>query len=180
VTVAIPLYVADDLQASAGTLAGFYTAFGIGAVTGAFVAGHLQKWPLLPTTIGIVLGFGLALLPLGLGGPVIVSWVAFGLCGAIWGPFPTTTTTLFQRQAGAEHLPQILAARTALTGLAVPLGATLGAPAIAILGAAGAILASSLSLIALGVAAAAFFLLQGTGAPGPEPSARNEPSRQGG
>jgi DHA3 family macrolide efflux protein-like MFS transporter len=179
VTVAIPLYVADDLQASAGTLAGFYTAFGIGAVIGAFVAGHLQKWPLLPTTVGIVFGFGLALLPLGLGGPVIVSWVAFGLCGAIWGPFPTTTTTLFQRHADAEHLPQILAARTALTGLAVPLGATLGAPAIAILGAAGAILASSLSLIALGVTAAAFFLLQGTGAT-PEPSARNDPSRQGG
>ncbi|KOX10643.1 MFS transporter [Micromonospora profundi] len=158
-TVAIPLYVVNELHASAATLAGFYTAFGIGAVVGAFVSGHLQRWPLLGTTIGVVLCFGLALLPLGIGVPTVVAWTAFGLCGAIWGPFPTTTTTLFQRSTPADILPQVLAARTALTGLAVPLGATLGAPMVAVLGARGTLLTSSLALIALGVVAAACVLL---------------------
>jgi MFS transporter, DHA3 family, macrolide efflux protein len=160
VTVTIPLYVADGLHASAATLAGFYTAFGIGAVVGALVAGHLQSWPLLPTTIGIVFGFGVALAPIGLGFPTVVSWAAFALCGAIWGPFPTTTTTLIQRHASSAILSQVLAARGALTGLAVPLGAMLGAPAVAVLGARATLLTSSVSITALGVLATVFFLSQ--------------------
>ncbi|MFB9890167.1 MFS transporter [Planobispora takensis] len=158
VTVAIPLYVVDVLHASAATLAGFYTAFGAGAVLGALVAGHLQKWPLIPTTIGIVLGFGLGLIPLGLGVPTVVAWAAFALCGVIWGPFPTVTTTLFQRLAAPEILPRLLAARGSVMGVSVPLGAMLGAPAVHLFGARGTLLVSALGITALGVFAALFLL----------------------
>ena len=158
VTVALPLYVSLTLHASAATLASFYTAFGIGAVAGAYASGHMQKWPLAATAVGAVLCFGLALLPLGLGFPVVACWVAFGICGASWGPFPTATTTLFQRGASPETLPQVLAARQAMTGLAVPLGAMLGAPAVTLLGARGTLLTSACALTAMGVAAALLLL----------------------
>jgi MFS transporter, DHA3 family, macrolide efflux protein len=156
--VALPLYVVGVLHASAGTLAGFYTAFGIGAVVGAFASAHMRKWPLIPVTIGVVLCFGLALLPIGLGVPVVVGWVAFGVCGASWGPFPTATTTLFQRKASLDVLPQVLAARQALTGLAVPLGAMLGAPAVTLLGPRATILTAACALTALGLLAAFLFV----------------------
>lgn len=157
-TVAIPLYVVEDLEASASILAGFYTAFGVGAVLSALLTGYLRNWPLMPTTIGIVLGFGSVLLPLGLGFPVLVSWISFGLCGFFWGPFPSTTTALFQRAAPAGILPQILAARGAIMGIAVPLGSMIGAPAVLLLGAQGTLLISASCLIAMGMAAALFFL----------------------
>lgn len=157
-TVAIPLYVVEDLGASASTLAGFYTAFGIGAVLSALLTGYLRNWPLMPTTIGIVLGFGLVLLPLGLGLPVLVSWVSFGLCGFFWGPFPSTTTALFQRAAPADILPQILAARGAIMGIAVPLGSMLAAPAVLVLGARGTLLISASCVIAMGTVSVFFFL----------------------
>jgi DHA3 family macrolide efflux protein-like MFS transporter len=160
VTVALPLYVVEDLDASAATLAGFYTAFGIGAVVGALIAGYLRNWPLLPTSIGIVLGFGAALVPLGLGMPTVISWVAFAICGLIWGPFPSTTTMLFQRSASTEVLPQVLAARGAVTVVSAPLGAMLGAPALAVLGAQGTLLASAVFIVALGVLAAFFLALR--------------------
>ncbi|GAA1438807.1 MFS transporter [Nocardiopsis tropica] len=155
-SVAIPLYVVEDLQASAATLAGFYTAFGIGAVTGALLTGYLRDLPLMPTTICIVLGFGLALVPLGLGLPVAVSWISFGVCGLFWGPFPSTTTALFQNSAPAAALPQVLAARGAVTGVAVPLGAMAGAPIVLAVGAQGTLLASAVCLTALGAAALLF------------------------
>ena len=152
-SVAIPLYVVEDLEASAATLAGFYTAFGIGAVVGALLTGYLRNLPLMPTTICIVLGFGLALAPLGLGLPVVVSWISFGVCGLFWGPFPSTTTALFQGSAPAAALPQVLAARGAVTGVAVPLGAMAGAPLVLMVGAQATLLASAACLTALGVAA---------------------------
>jgi len=148
-SVAIPLYVVEDLEASAATLAGFYTAFGIGAVVGALLTGYLRNLPLMPTTICIVLGFGLALAPLGLGLPVAASWISFGVCGLFWGPFPSTTTALFQGSAPAAALPQVLAARGAVTGVAVPLGAMAGAPLVLMVGAQ----ATAACLTALGVAA---------------------------
>nr|WP_281381885.1 MFS transporter [Nocardiopsis mwathae] len=150
-SVAIPLYVVEDLEASATTLAGFYTAFGVGAVVGALLTGYLRNLPMLPTTIVIVLGFGLSLIPLGLGFPVLVAWASFGVCGLFWGPFPSTTTALFQASAPPSALPQVLAARSAVISVATPVGAMMGAPLILLLGAQGTLLLSAACITSLGI-----------------------------
>ncbi|GAB3209563.1 MFS transporter [Marinactinospora thermotolerans] len=172
-TVAIPIHVVEDLGAPASVLAGFYTAFGVGAVAGALLAGYLRRVPLLPATTVIILGFGGALAGIGLGPPVIVSWVCFGLCGLFWGPFPATTTALFQRSADPGSLPQVLAARGALTGMASPLGAMAATPLLIALGAQGVLLVSGLTLLGLGVTALTWAALTRTGrAPSTDPARR--------
>ncbi|MBB4965212.1 MFS transporter [Saccharothrix violaceirubra] len=158
VTVALPVHVSEDLHGTAVQLAGYYTAFGIGAVLGAIVAGYLKNWPMRVTTVGIVLGFGLALLPLGLSPSTVVGWIAFGLCGLIWGPFPSTTTVLFQRAVPADGLAPVLAARGAVMSLAGPAGALVGAPAVVLLTAQGTLAAAAVGMIVLAGLTAAFFL----------------------
>lgn len=159
VTVALPLYVSEDLNGSAAQLAGYYTAFGIGAVLGAIVAGYLKNWPMRATTVGIVLCFGAALLPLGLSDSTVVGWIAFGLCGLIWGPFPSTTTVLFQRAVPSDDLAPVLAARGAVISLASPAGALVAAPAIALVTAQGVLTSSATGMIALGLLMGAFYLV---------------------
>jgi MFS transporter, DHA3 family, macrolide efflux protein len=64
VYVALPVHVAEDLHASATVLAAYYTAFAVGSVIGGLGTGCLRRWSLPHTVIGIVLGFGAAMLPL--------------------------------------------------------------------------------------------------------------------
>lgn len=154
-SVALPLYVVDGLDASAGTLAGFYTAFGLGAVLGALVTGYLKRFPMLLATSVVVLGFGLSLAVVGLHVPIVASWAAFGMCGLFWGPFPSTTTVLFQELARPDELPQVLAARGAAMSVATPLGAMAGAPLALLLGARQTLLLSAGCLITLGLLALA-------------------------
>lgn len=164
--VAMPVHVTDDLRASAGTLAAYYTAFGVGSLLGGLLTGHLRGWPLRTTLAGIVALFGAALLPLGLGAPVVLSLPAFALAGLVWAPYQPTATALFQRRAGTVDLPRVLAANGAVTVLAVPLGTMLGGPATALLGARPTLLACAVTILALGLVAA-------TAAARPGPAARN-------
>ena len=164
--VAMPVHVTDDLRASAGTLAAYYTAFGVGSLLGGLLTGHLRGWPLRTTLAGIVALFGAALLPLGLGAPVVLSLPAFALAGLVWAPYQPTATALFQRRAGTVDLPRVLAANGAVTVLAVPLGTMLGGPATASFGARPTLLACAVTILALGLAAA-------TAAARPGPAARN-------
>ncbi|MYT71551.1 MULTISPECIES: MFS transporter [unclassified Streptomyces] len=154
VYVALPLYVSDDLGASAGVLAGFYTAFGIGAVAGSVLTPFLRRWRMWPTTVGIVIGFGVLVLPLGVGAPTAVSVVCFGAAGLLWPPYSTLSTTLFQRAAPSTLLPQTLAASSAVRVLSVPLGTALGGPLVAALGAVGALRLSGAGIGAVGLIAA--------------------------
>ncbi|HBF79208.1 MAG TPA: MFS transporter [Streptomyces sp.] len=154
VYVALPLHVSDDLAGSAGVLASFYTAFGIGAVAGSVLTGFLSKWKLWPVTTGIVVCFGLLMLPLGLGAPTAVSVVCFGLAGLLWPPYSTLSTTLFQRSTPSALLPQALAASSAVRVMSVPLGTALGGPLVAGLGATGALLLSGGAIAVVGAVAA--------------------------
>ncbi|MFJ7298167.1 MFS transporter [Streptomyces collinus] len=154
VYVALPLHVSDDLGASAGVLAAFYTAFGIGAVLGSVLTGFLSRWRLWPTTVGIVIGFGALMLPLGLGAPTAVSVVCFGVAGLLWPPYSSLSTTLFQRSTPSALLPQTLAANSAVRVLSVPLGTALGGPLVAGLGSVGALRLSGAGIAMVGVVAA--------------------------
>ncbi|MBB5873719.1 putative MFS family arabinose efflux permease [Allocatelliglobosispora scoriae] len=153
VLVALPVLVG-----SVGELAAYFTAFGIGAVAGGLATGYLGRWRLWPTTIGVVFGFGLALLPLGLGAPLWIALGSFGLAGLIWAPYPSVSTALFQRSASVELLPSVLAARGAVMILTVPLGTAAGGPLVAALGAQATLLISGVGTTALGVLAAVLVL----------------------
>lgn len=175
VTVALPLHVVNDLHARPAVLAGYFTCFGIGAVTGALAAGHMKNWPPLPTSIGTVCGVGLALAPIGLGAPTVVGWLAFGAVGLIWGPFPSTTTVLIQRACGSDTLPEVLAARGAAISVASPVGAMVAAPLAAAIGARQTVLVSSCGIIAVGVCAAFFYTTRSRAAE-PEQTVESEQS----
>ncbi|MEV0563295.1 MFS transporter [Dactylosporangium sp. NPDC050588] len=149
--VAMPIHVATDLHGSATLLGAYYTAFGAGALLGGLVTGYLRRLSLWPTTIGIVLAFGTAMLPLGLDVPTPVAIGSFALAGAIWAPYMATSMALFQRTTPAADLPQVLAANGAVLVLAVPLGTMLGGPLVALLGARPTLLACAAATIALGV-----------------------------
>ncbi|MFE6886678.1 MFS transporter [Streptomyces sp. NPDC057694] len=169
VYVALPLHVSDDLGASAGVLAAFYTAFGIGAVLGSVVTGFLSRWQLWPTTVGIVIGVGALMLPLGLGAPTAVSVVCFGLAGLLWPPYSSLSTTLFQRSTPSALLPQALAASSAVRVLSVPLGTALGGPLEAGIGAVGTLRLSGAGIAVVGLIAACALTLRAA-------RTRNEPA----
>lgn len=120
VYVALPLHVSEDLGGPASLLAAFYTAFGIGAVLGSVLTGYLSRLPMRSTTTGIVIAFGAFLLPVGLGAPTAAAIAGFAVAGLLWPPYASLSTTLFQRSAPRELLPQALAASSAVRVLSVP------------------------------------------------------------
>ncbi|WP_433204496.1 MFS transporter [Dactylosporangium sp. CS-047395] len=156
--VALPLHVADDLRASATLLGLYYTAFGIGAVVGGLATAYLRRLPQWPATIGIILAFGLAVLPLGLGAPAAVSLPMFGLAGLCWAPYVPMAMALFQRTTPADRLPQVLATFGSITVIAVPLGTAAGGPLVTALGAEHTLLLSAIAMVTLGLVAAAGLL----------------------
>lgn len=158
VLVALPLHITQDLHGSATLLGAYYTTFGIGAVIGGLAAGYLRRWPLWPTVIGIVLGFGTAMLPLGLAAPTGFTLASFAIAGLAWGPYMSISLALFQRTTATTLLPQVLAANAAVTVLATPLGTMLGGPLTAAFGARQTLLLNATATLALGLIAACTLL----------------------
>jgi predicted MFS family arabinose efflux permease len=142
--------------------------FGVGAVTGELAAPFLRRWPVWPTMTGIVLGWGLALVPLGLPTPLWVGLASFFAGAVIWGPWTSLSMGVFQDACPPAALAQVIAARSSLLILASPLGTALGGPIVAALGARGTLLASALATIALGLITVAVLVRArtATGRPG--------------
>ncbi|MEH1168514.1 MFS transporter [Micromonospora sp. CPCC 205539] len=154
VYIALPLHIVDDLHASATLLGTYYMVFGAGALLGGLTVGYLRRWSLWRVTIGIVVGFGLTMLPLGLGAPTSLSLLAFAVGGAIWAPYVPTSMALFQRSTTSTNRTQVLAANGAVTVLAVPAGTMLGGPLVSALGARETLLICASAIITVGVLAA--------------------------
>jgi MFS family permease len=159
VEVALPVHVADDLHGSAALLGVFWAVFGVGAIIGELAAPFLRRLPVWPTMTAIVLGWGLALVPLGLSIPVGVTLGAFFAGALIWGPWTSLSMAVFQEAAPPETLAQVLAARGSLLILASPLGTAIGGPLVAAIGARGTLLVSALGTVAIGVVAGTVLLL---------------------
>ena len=156
--VALPLHVTDDLHAP-GTLLGLYwTLFGIGAVLGGLAVGALRQLPLWPVMVGIVVAWGLALLPFGFDVPTAVTVACFTLGGAIYGPFVALSVTLMQAKAPPEHLAAMLAANSAALLTAAPLGTALGGPLTTALGPRATLGGSGLATVVLGAIACLLLL----------------------
>ena len=155
VDVALPVHVATDLHGSAALLGAFWAVFGVGAVIGELAAPYLRRWRVWPTMTGIVLGWGLALVPLGLVTPLWAALAAFFAGAVIWGPWMSLSMGVLQDASPPAALAQVIAARSSLLIIAAPLGTALGGPLVAALGARGTLLGSALGTVALGLITAA-------------------------
>lgn len=160
VEVALPLHVTHDLHAP-GTLLGLYwMLFGIGAVLGGIAVGALRRLPLWPVTVGIVVGWGLALVPFGFHVPTTITVACFTLGGVIYGPFVALSVTLMQAKSPPQHLAAMLAARSAVLLTASPLGTALGGPLTTALGPRATLSGSGLVTVALGAVACVLLLVR--------------------
>jgi MFS family permease len=154
VEVALPVHIAD-LGGSARLLGLFWTVFGVGATIGALSAALLRSRPPWLVVIAIIIGWGAALLPLGLTDAILPGLIGLAVGGLIYGPFNAIVTALFQRTAPPESLSRVLATRAALTIPSASIGTLLGGPLVTAIGARPTMLASALLTIALGLAVAA-------------------------
>jgi hypothetical protein len=154
VEVALPVHVAHELHGSPSLLGLYWTAFGIGATLGGLGAGLLRNRPLWLVVVGIIIGWGAALLPLGLTDAVAPGLVGFAAGGLIYGPFTAICTALFQRSTPPQALSRVLAAASALTIPSTALGTLLGGPAVSAIGGRPTLLLSALLTIALGASVA--------------------------
>ena len=154
VEVALPLYVTGPLHGGAGLLGLFWFVFGIGATAGSLTAGLARRLPLWPVLVVAVIGWGAALVPLGLLRLPAAALACFAVGGLLYAPYPALSATLFQQESPPALLSQVLAARGALTVLASPLGTALGGPLTTWLGAQHTLLVSAAATIAVGLAAA--------------------------
>ena len=160
IEVALPVHVASDLHGSAALLGTFWAVFGVGAVIGELSAPFLRHWPVWPIMTGIVIGWGLAIVPLGLATPLWAGLAAFFAGAVIWGPWMSLSMAVLQDASPPGALAQVIAARSSLLILAAPLGTALGGPIVAALGARGTLLASAVATIVLGLVATAVLLLR--------------------
>jgi hypothetical protein len=158
VEVALPLYVTGPLHGGAGLLGLFWFVFGIGATVGSLTAGLARRLPLWPVLAMAVVGWGAALVPLGLVRLAVPALACFAAGGLLYAPYPALSATLFQRESPPELLSQVLAARGALTVLAAPLGTALGGPLTTWLGAQHTLLVSAAATIAVGLATTAVLI----------------------
>ncbi|HEY6592887.1 MAG TPA: MFS transporter [Asanoa sp.] len=150
VEVALPVHVAHEMHGSPGLLGLYWTVFGIGATLGGLGAGLLRHRPPWLVVVGIIVGWGAALLPLGLTDAVTPGLVGFAAGGLIYGPFTAICTALFQRSTPPQALSRVLAARSALTIPSTALGTLLGGPLVGAVGGRPTLLLSALLTIALG------------------------------
>ncbi|GAA4903029.1 putative MFS family arabinose efflux permease [Stackebrandtia albiflava] len=162
VEVALPLHVTEDLHAPGTLLGAYWMLFGIGAVLGGLAVGALRRLPLWPVTVAIVILWGLALWPFGLGASTLVTVAAFTLGGLVYGPFIALSVTLMQEKSPPRHLAAMLAARSAALLTASPIGTALGGPLTAAWGPRATLGASGLATVALGVIACLLLLWRRT------------------
>jgi MFS family permease len=151
VEVALPVHIKEDMNGSPGLLGAFWAVFGVGAVLGGLGAGLLRHRRLWAVVVSIVVGWGIALLPLGLTDAVTPALVGFALGGLIYGPFTATSMALVQRISPPAVLSRVLATRAALTTPSTALGTLLGGPLVAAAGGRRALLISALLTIGFGV-----------------------------
>lgn len=99
---------------------------------------------------GVIVGWGGCLLPLGATRSTSLALAGFAVGGLIYAPFPSITMTLFQRASPARDLTAVLAAQGSIIMLAPPLGAALGGPLVAGIGASRTLLLSAAATLAVG------------------------------
>ena len=145
---ALPVYVAHDAHAHPGLLGAYWSAYGVGALVSSLLIGTGRARHSRAIIILIVAGWGACLVPFALAPvPVTIGCLAIG--GLIYGPFIPLTYAMFQSSTTTGNLPSMLAARSALTVIATPLGTVVGGPLVGAIGAAATLAASGVATIVL-------------------------------
>ncbi|MFG3603804.1 MFS transporter [Micromonospora chersina] len=169
IEVALPLFVSETLHAGADVLGLYWAAFGVGAAVGALAVGAVRELPLWPVLLCIIAGHGLAMLPFGLHAPAAFSLVGFAVGGVIYGPYSALSFSLFQNGTPAALLTTVLALRAAILLTAAPIGAALGGPLTAALGARQTLTGTGIAMIVVAACAATMWLRREPAAPDPHP-----------
>lgn len=149
--LAIPLQVKRHLGGGAPLFGVLATAFGVGAIVGSLVAGAFERLPLWPTALGIVAGWGAAVVVLGATSVPVVAIVAVGIGGLIFAPYPAVVTTMLQASTPPRERPSVSSAWASLVTATTPIGIILGAPLVSALGPRPTLLISGGSTIMLSV-----------------------------
>lgn len=147
--VAVPLQVRQHLHGGAALFGALGTAFGLGAILGTLVAGAVAKLKLWPTALGIVAGWGAAVVVLGATSSPVVAIGAMAAGGLIFAPYPAIVTTLLQATTDPAELAGVTSAWASLVVATVPLGITLGGPLVGVLGPRAVLLLSGGSTLLL-------------------------------
>lgn len=130
--VALPL-VTEEISNEAATLYGIlWSAFGIGALLGSFIAGFSQVLTRYATTIIIVMLWGTTTIVLGIATSEIVLISAMAIGGFVYAPYPALTATLIQRDVSEAFLAQVSSYWSSMTSIASPLGTLLAGLVITI------------------------------------------------
>ena len=167
VEVALPVYVAVDMQSDAGLLGLYWTTFGVGALAANLITGTIRGRNMRRITLVIVAGWGACLLPFAFA-PVPITLAAFAIGGLIYGPFIPLTYALFQSSTTAANLPSVLAARSAVVLVSTPVGTAIGGPLVSAIGASETLAVSGLATVALAAVAAVLWKVEPAGATGQE------------
>lgn len=154
VEVALPLYVYENLHASAGILGGYWAAFAVGATIGALGASLVERFGLWRVAILTMAGWGACLVPFGFVRSVIVGFAALAVGGLVYGPFLPLKQAVIQRHSPPAQLGALGAASAMLTVPASPIGTALGGPLVAALGPSTTLLLSGLATVVAACVAA--------------------------
>jgi hypothetical protein len=149
VEVALPLLVTRTLGADSRALGALWTGFGLGALGGAMLTGHLRRYPQRAVLLAIVAGWAACTLALALAPGIAVAGVALAVGGAVYGPFTAVAYTMLQGVLRKEEQPPVFALWSGGIAVAAPLGFGLGGPLVAAAGTRGGLIASAVATAAL-------------------------------
>jgi MFS family permease len=150
--VAVPLQVHQHLGGGAALFGALGAAFGVGAILGSLAAGVTGRWRLWPTALGIVAGWGAAVVVLGATNVPVVAIGAMAAGGLIFAPYPAIVTTHLQANTDPGELPGVTSAWASLVTATVPLGVAFGGPLVGVLGPRAVLLLSGGTTLLLALA----------------------------
>ncbi|HET6481421.1 MAG TPA: MFS transporter [Actinoplanes sp.] len=149
VEIALPLLVQGQLHSGGGGLGVLWGGFGVGALIGAVLTGHLRRLPRITLLVGIIAGWAAAVVMLALAPDLLVATAAFAVGGLIWAPFTPVAFSLVQSLLSRDEQQPVVVLWTAGGTVAAPVGLALGGPLIQLAGTRGGLLVSAALTLAL-------------------------------
>jgi hypothetical protein len=150
----LPLLVRDRLDAGVATYGLLWSAIGVGALLGLFVAPALTRSTRPGATMaGLAVLNGLVMLPLAASTSVTVALACCLAIGILWTPYSAVEATALQRLTPARHHGKIFGIQRALVISALPVGAAVGALALDRAGPSSVLLGAGVACVAIAVGA---------------------------
>jgi MFS family permease len=149
VEVALPLLVRGPLHAGGTALGEIWTGFGVGALLGAVCTGLLRRLPQTALLVGIIGGWGAAMLFLAAAPNVTTAAIVFAVGGLIYAPFTPVAYSLVQSKLRPDQQQPVLTLWAAGSAVAAPIGLILAGPLIQLTGIRPGLLVSAVLTLAL-------------------------------